>query len=58
VKVMAIYGNPKQGGFVHECLDHAADRLAGKGAEVDRLRLADAAIRDCVGCFTCLRTGV
>lgn len=58
MKVMAIYGNPRREGFVHGALDHVAQRLAATGAEVERLRLADAAIRDCVGCFQCLRTGV
>lgn len=57
MQILAIYGNPKPGGFVHGCVDRAAERLAGRGAEVDRLRLVDAEIRDCTGCFTCLRTG-
>ena len=57
MKIMVIYANPKQGGFVHECLDHVSKRLAEKGATVDRLHLAEADIRDCGGCFHCLRTG-
>jgi multimeric flavodoxin WrbA len=57
MNVLAIYGNPKHGGFVHHSLDHVADRLAERGATVDRLRLMDADIRECRGCFACLRTG-
>jgi len=57
LRVLAIYGNPKPGGFVHGCVDHVATRLEGKGAEVDRLRLSECDIRDCLGCFHCLRTG-
>jgi len=57
MKIMAIYGNPKQGGFVHGCVDAVADHLESRGAEVDRLRLAEANIQDCTGCFACLKTG-
>ena len=57
MNVLAIYGNPKTGGFVHGCVDHVAERLEGEGATVDRLRLADAHVEDCRGCFRCLREG-
>jgi len=56
-RVLCIYGNPKRGGFVHGCVDHVAARLEGAGVEVDRLRLGDCDLRDCLGCFQCLRTG-
>jgi len=56
-RVLGIYGNPKPGGFVHGCVDHVAARLEDKGAEVDRLRLSECDIHDCLGCFNCLRTG-
>lgn len=58
MRVMVIYGNPKAGGFVHGCLDRMAARLEGAGAAVERLRLNDAEIRECVGCFRCLSSGV
>jgi len=58
MNVLAIYGNPKRGGFVHGCVEHVAQRLESQGAEVDRLHLIDSGIQDCAGCFTCLRTGV
>ena len=57
MNVLAIYGNPKSGGFVHGCIDALADRLTERGATVERLHLRDAGIDDCGGCFTCLRTG-
>ena len=57
VRVLCIYGNPKEGGFVHGCVDHIAAHLEEKGVEIDRLRLGECAINDCIGCFNCLRTG-
>lgn len=57
LRVQVIYGNPKPGGFVHGCLDRVADHLEGQGMTVGRLRLVEANIRDCTGCFTCLREG-
>ncbi len=56
-RILCVYGNPKQGGFVHGCVGHIADHLAEKGAEIDHLRLGECTMGDCVGCFTCLRTG-
>jgi multimeric flavodoxin WrbA len=57
MNVISIYGNPKDGGFVHGCLDVISQELEGRGASVERLLLKDAGVQDCVGCFTCLRTG-
>jgi len=57
MKIMAVYGNPKAGGFVHGCVDAIAERLESRGAEIDRLRLVEANIQDCTGCFKCLATG-
>lgn len=57
MNVVTIYGNPKEGGLVHGCLDVISDHLAERGAQVERLRLKDLEILDCTGCFTCLRTG-
>jgi multimeric flavodoxin WrbA len=56
-RVLCIHGNPKERGFVHACVDHIADRLEAAGVEVDRLRLRSCELRDCLGCFNCLRTG-
>jgi multimeric flavodoxin WrbA len=57
MKVIAIYGNPKAGGFVHGCLDAICDRLEIRGTDLERLHLREQGIQDCTGCFACLRTG-
>ena len=57
MNIMTIYGNPKDGGFVHGCLGLISERLGERGADVERLVLKDQNIQDCVGCFVCLRTG-
>jgi NAD(P)H-dependent FMN reductase len=57
MKILAVYGNPRSGGFVHGCTDAVAERLKSRGAEVDRLRLAEIDMKDCTGCFACLGTG-
>lgn len=56
--VLCIYGNPKKSGFVHGCLDHVAGRLEAQGITIDRLMLCEADIKDCIGCFQCLRRGL
>ena len=56
-RVLCVYGNPKRGGFVHGCVEHVAARLEGQEIKIDELRLGESDIRDCVGCFNCLRTG-
>lgn len=58
MNVITIYGNPKDGGFVHGCLDVISRHLEERGAHVERLVLKDRDIRDCTGCFTCLKTGL
>jgi len=57
MKILVVNGNPKKDGFIAGALDTISSRLAAGGAQVERLRLADQDIRDCVGCMTCLRTG-
>jgi len=57
LKVAAVYGNPKENGFVHGCLDHIASRLERSGVEVEPVKLIERDLRHCRGCFTCLRTG-
>jgi len=57
MRILAVYGNPKEGGFVHGCVDIIAGRLQSRDVEIDPLKLRDAHIADCTGCFTCLRTG-
>ena len=57
MKILVINGNTKKGGFTEGALSIVAERLENNGVEVDRLRLIDADIRDCISCFTCLKTG-
>lgn len=57
MKVLSIYGNPKDGGFVHGAVDTVSDHLAGRGVDVERIRLMDRKIAHCKGCFTCLAKG-
>ncbi len=57
MKVLILNGNPKKDGFVAGCLDRLAAALASGGAETETVRLADGNIRDCIGCFQCLRSG-
>ena len=57
MKILAIYGNPKEGGFVHGCVDFIVDSVEKSGAEVTKLHLVNKNIQECTGCFACLRTG-
>jgi len=57
LKVVVMYGNPKQAGFVHGCLDRIAARLEERGVSVHPIRLLECDLEECAGCFTCLRTG-
>jgi hypothetical protein len=41
MQIVAIYGNPRNGGFVHACLDTVVERLVGLGAGAERLALRD-----------------
>jgi multimeric flavodoxin WrbA len=57
MKAAVVYGNPKKGGFVHDCLDLIAGELKRSGFDVTRILLNDKNIAECTGCFTCLREG-
>jgi multimeric flavodoxin WrbA len=57
MKVTVINGNPKLGGFTQQALDTVVSHLKEKDITVNYIRLADKRILDCVGCFTCLKTG-
>jgi len=57
-RVLCVFGNPKEGGFVHECIEHIAARLAELGLEIERVRLNTCAIQHCRGCFNCLQSGI
>ena len=57
MNAVVLYANPKDGGFVHGCLDAIAERLAAGGAAVEHRHLKDEGIADCTGCFACLHSG-
>lgn len=57
MKILAINGSPKPGGFSAEALTIVVSFLEKKGAEVQTITLADRNIKDCTGCSTCLKTG-
>lgn len=57
MKVLVINGNPKKRGFIAGVLDIISSYLETQDVEVQYLRLADAQIKDCIGCFQCLKTG-
>ncbi|MCX5811823.1 MAG: flavodoxin family protein [Proteobacteria bacterium] len=57
MKILVINGNAKQGGFTAEALAIVSSYLKAKDVEVQNLRLADADIKECIGCFQCLKTG-
>lgn len=57
MKIMVIDGDPKKGGFIPGCLYLIGASLASRGAETQTVRLAERDVRDCTGCFHCLKTG-
>jgi len=57
MNILVINGSPKKGGFTADALDIVTSRLQSKGVESETILLADANIRDCIGCFHCLKTG-
>lgn len=57
MKILVINGNTKKEGFTAEALGIISSYLRLKGVEVKNLRLADADIKECIGCFQCLKTG-
>ena len=57
MKVLVINGSPKKEGFTPGALDIVSSALEARAVEVERLRLSERRIQDCIGCFQCLRTG-
>jgi len=58
MKILALYANPKDGGFVHGCLDLICDRLRQGEASMEAVHLRELGIRDCTGCLACLHDGL
>jgi multimeric flavodoxin WrbA len=57
MKILVINGNTKLGGFTAGVLSIISSYLEAQGIEVQNIRLHDADIKDCIGCFHCLKTG-
>jgi multimeric flavodoxin WrbA len=57
VKIMALYGSPRQGGNTEILLDEFIKGAMSEGAAVDRLTIHDAAISPCRGCLACFQKG-
>lgn len=57
MKISLINGSPKSSGITHEILEIAGNHLGEKDVQVDSIKLGEKNIRDCIGCFNCLKTG-
>ncbi|MCK5853428.1 flavodoxin family protein [bacterium] len=57
MKILVINGNTKSDGFIAGALAIIIKHLESKNVDVNYLRLANAQIQDCKGCFNCLKTG-
>jgi len=57
MKILVINGNTKSNGFIAGALDIIIKHLKTNKVDVEYLQLANLQIRDCIGCFDCLKTG-
>lgn len=57
MNIVTINGNTKKDGFINGALSVVTSYLEKNGAEVLHVRLHEADIKDCIGCFNCLKTG-
>lgn len=57
IKILVINGSTKSSGFIDGALSVISSYLKTQGIEVKNIRLHDADIKDCIGCFNCLKTG-
>lgn len=58
MKVLAIMGSPRRNGTGTEVVRKIEKRLKEKGeVEVEALHLADADLKPCRGCFSCIKLG-
>lgn len=57
MNILMMNGSPKVGGFSDGALNIVASYLEKQGIEARQVRLADADIQECIGCFACLKTG-
>jgi multimeric flavodoxin WrbA len=57
LRVFGIYGSPRRGGNTDLLLTEALRGAEAEGAEVERLRAGDLAIRPCRACQACFKDG-
>lgn len=58
IKVLGIYGSPRQGGNTDILLAEALKGAKEAGAKVESLRVCDFKITPCRGCHACSREGI
>ena len=58
MKVLLINGSPHKEGTTNAALSEVAGALNAKGVETEILQVGHLAIRGCLGCYSCAKTGV
>jgi len=58
MKILVIDGGTKKDGFTSKAMSIVSSYLEGHGVKVKNIRLHEADIKDCIGCFNCLKTGL
>jgi multimeric flavodoxin WrbA len=58
MKVLGIYGSPRQGGNSDLLLDKALEGAASAGAEIQKVYIRDLQISGCLECGGCDKTGI
>ena len=57
MQIIVINGNTKQDGFIADSLDIITAYIKKQGIDVENIQLTKLEIKDCIGCFQCLKTG-
>jgi multimeric flavodoxin WrbA len=58
MKVLGIYGSPRQGGNSDLLLDKALEGAAAAGAEIQKVYIRDLNVSGCLECGGCDKTGI
>ena len=58
MKVLLINGSPHKEGTTNAALSEVAGALNAKGVKTEILQVGHLAIRGCLGCYSCAKTGV
>ncbi len=57
MKIIILNGNTKKSGFIAGALSIVSTYLESKGIDFQYISLYESDIKECVGCFNCLKTG-